>query len=442
MHMINKGQVEGVSKSELDSLELSPTNLPVNDTDSRNSGDMTTINGKTIDSWVYQLQGTNGNALDLDSIKSYSADLAVIDYSRDGSESGEFTATEIQELQNSGKLTLGYMPIGAADAGRFYDSNPNDSLNEPFSTPEGDSLKGPVNPNFPGTSFVQYWQQDWQDIIFGDNPLPQWVADFSQSDDNYLERIQGANFDGVYLDDIDSYQQFNQDGDNSRPGAALEMVLFINQLSTWAKAQNPNFVVFPQNAENVFNDALGNLDTNGDKQLTVADELIVAEDGLLYLDADPSNNVQTDVLLSELDINNDVALSETEIKAAYFDAIDGLGSEDFFFKGDEEVNNNFVDDLNTPIDAVNDFKFTAENYLEYVDNDIPIFNVEYLTDDAIQKLDQYQQITSDNYQLRNSAITTEGDAPALTNTELDSLQLIPFASPSRDLDSLPAEPFI
>ena len=174
----------------------------------------------------------------------------------------------------------------------------------------------------------------------------------------------------------------------------------------------------------------------------MADELIVAEDGLLYLDADPSNNVQTDVLLSELDINNDVALSETEIKAAYFDAIDGLGSEDFFFKGDREVNNNFVDDLNTPNDAVNDFKFTAENYLEYVDNDIPIFNVEYLSDDAIEKLDQYQQITSDNYQLRNSAITTEGDAPALTNTELDSLQLIPFASPSRDLDSLPAEPFI
>ena len=404
--------------------------------------DQTTVNGKTVDSWIYQLQGTNGNALNLNSIKSYSADLAVIDYSRDGSESGEFTATEIQELQDSGKLTLGYMPIGAADAGRFYDSNPSDSLNEPFSTPEGNSLEGPLNPNFPGTSFVKYWQQDWQDIIYGDNPLPQWVTNFSQSDDNYLERIQKANFDGVYLDDIDGYQQFNQDGDNSRPGAALEMVRFINRLSTWAKAKNPNFVVFPQNAENVFNDALTNLDSDADGQLTAADEFIVVEDSLLYLDADPSNNTQTDLLLSELDMNNDLALSETEIKAAYFDAIDGLGSEDFFFKGDSEVNNNFVDDPNAPNDSVNDFKFTAENYLEYAANDKPIFNVEYLTESATEKLDQYQQITADNYQFGNSNITTEGEAPAFTNAELDSLQLIPFPSPSRDLDSLPSEPFI
>ena len=290
----------------------------------------TIINGKTVDSWIYQLQGTNGNALDLNSIESNSADLAVIDYSRDGSESGEFTATEIQELRHS-KLVLGYMPIGAADAGRFYDRNPDDSLDEPFSTPEGNLLEGPLNPNFPGTSFVKYWQQDWQDIIYGDNSLPQWVSDFSQSNDNYLERIQKANFDGVYLDDIDGYQQFNQDGDNSRPGAALEMVLFIDRLSTWAKAENPDFLVFPQNAENVFNDALSDLDSNADGQLTAADEFIVVEDSSLYLDADPNNDIQADVLLSQLDTNNDLALSETEIKAAYFEAIDGLGSEDFFF---------------------------------------------------------------------------------------------------------------
>ena len=401
----------------------------------------TIINGKTVDSWIYQLQGTNGNALDLNSIESNSADLAVIDYSRDGSESGEFTATEIQELRCN-KLVLGYMPIGAADAGRFYDRNPDDSVDEPFSTLKGNLLEGALNPNFPGTSFVKYWQQDWQDIIYGDNSLPQWVSDFSQSNDNYLERIQKANFDGVYLDDIDGYQQFNQDGDNSRPGAALEMVLFIDRLSTWAKAENPDFLVFPQNAENVFNDALSDLDSNADGQLTAADEFIVVEDSSLYLDADPNNDIQADVLLSQLDTNNDLALSETEIKAAYFEAIDGLGSEDFFFKGDREVNNNFVDDANSPNDIVNDFKFTAENYLEYAANDIPIFNVEYLTENATTKLDQYQQITQGNYQFGNSDITTEGEAPAFTSTELDSLQLIPFASPSRDLDSLPSEPFI
>ena len=66
-------------------------------------------------------------------------------------------------------------------------------------------------------------------------------------------------------------------------------------------------------------------------------------------------------------------------------------------------------------------------------------NVEYLTENATEKLNQYQQITQGNYQFGNSDITTEGEAPAFTNAELDRLQLIPFASPSRDLDSFPSE---
>lgn len=415
-------------------VELSATN-------SINSRNETTINGKTIDSWVYQLQGTNGNALDLNPLKSERADLAVIDYSRDGSEKGEFTATEIQALKNSGKLVLGYMQIGGADAGRFYDRHPNDSPNKLFSTSEGNAIEGPVNQDFEGTSFVKYWRKDWQDIIFGDNALPQWVANFSQKDDNYLERIQKARFDGVYLDDIDGYQQFNQDGNNSRPGDALEMVLFINRLSTWAKARNPNFVVFAQNAENIFNDALKDLDTNGDEKLTDADKFLVKKNGTLYLNANPRNNIQTDVSLARLDANSDAVLSKVEIEAAYFDAIDGLGSEDFFFKGDKDENNQFVDDLNSPKNLVDDFKFTAENYLKYAANGKPIFNVEYLTDNATQKLNQYRQITSDNYQFKNQAITTNGDAAAFTNEELDRLTIVPFSSPSRDLDRLPNKPF-
>ena len=35
----------------------------------------TIINVKTVDSWIYQLRGTNGNVLNLNSIESYPVDI-------------------------------------------------------------------------------------------------------------------------------------------------------------------------------------------------------------------------------------------------------------------------------------------------------------------------------------------------------------------------------
>ena len=35
----------------------------------------TIINVKTVDTWIYQFKGTNGNILDLNSIESYPADI-------------------------------------------------------------------------------------------------------------------------------------------------------------------------------------------------------------------------------------------------------------------------------------------------------------------------------------------------------------------------------
>ncbi|MEE8584134.1 MAG: endo alpha-1,4 polygalactosaminidase, partial [Acidobacteriota bacterium] len=189
--------------------------------------DAAILQGKAVRAWAFQLQGSDGAALDLEPIRnSAPTDLAVVDYSRDGSEGGEFSGAEIQALKDSGKLALAYIPIGAADAGRFYDRDPDDS--SPFSTPQGDLLLGPPNPDFPGTFFVMFWRSEWQDMLFGDRSLPDWVQTSNPGRDNYLERILAQGFDGAYLDDVDGYQQFNSEGDGSRPGAALEMVLFIH----------------------------------------------------------------------------------------------------------------------------------------------------------------------------------------------------------------------
>ncbi|HEY9644655.1 MAG TPA: hypothetical protein V6C57_29435, partial [Coleofasciculaceae cyanobacterium] len=56
---------------------------------------------KLVRSWAYQLQGEKGASLNLNPITQSSSDLAVIDYSRNGAESGEFTRAEINAVRKS-----------------------------------------------------------------------------------------------------------------------------------------------------------------------------------------------------------------------------------------------------------------------------------------------------------------------------------------------------
>jgi len=400
------------------------------------AGDMVSLNGKAVRYWAFQLQGATAGSIDLIPLQnSTKVDLAVIDYSRDGSEQGEFSLDEIQALKDASKIVLAYMQIGSADAGRFYDQNPNDL--SPFSAVEGEPIVGPENPSFPGTFFVKFWSSEWQSILFGDEPLPAWVSTSKPGRDNYLERILEAGFDGAYLDDIDGYQQFNLDGDGTRPTAALEMVLFIQQLSSWVKARKPDFLVFPQNGESVYRDALGNLDENQDLQLDASDPFISVINGVVFLDRDNDEAFgDGDIPLGSIDTNNDGALSQAEVASAYFNSIDGLGAEDFFFKGDGEEDNPFVDTLGSGDPRITDFKFTGDAYLDFAARDIPIFNVEYLTNENAFGLQQYCEVLSNQFSFTNLEITTDNGAPSLTNAELQSLTLIPFQAPSRDLNQL------
>jgi len=42
---------------------------------------------------------------------------------------------------------------------------------------------------------VQYWDTEWQEIIYGNS-------------ESYLKKIIDAGFDGVYLDIIDAFEYF------------------------------------------------------------------------------------------------------------------------------------------------------------------------------------------------------------------------------------------
>ena len=73
-----------------------------------------------MQSWAYQLQGDDGEPLDLAALAASSFELFVIDYSRDGSDEGAFTAADLAPLQAGGRTVLAYFSIGEAESYRYY----------------------------------------------------------------------------------------------------------------------------------------------------------------------------------------------------------------------------------------------------------------------------------------------------------------------------------
>lgn len=125
----------------------------------------------------------------IQSMISTNYDLIIMDlFFQDGV---AFTPSEINQLKsksNGGKrMVICYMSIGEAEDYRYYwllDWN----ANKP-------SWMNDENPHWTGNYKVQYWNEEWQSIIFG-------------NDHSYVKRILDAGFDGVYLDIIDAFEYY------------------------------------------------------------------------------------------------------------------------------------------------------------------------------------------------------------------------------------------
>lgn len=171
-----------------------------------------------VRSFLYQLQ-----EIDLAEIGRTCYDLIVIDYSSDGGEGGEFTATEIEALADSPggpKIVLAYLSIGEAENYRFYwraKWKPGDP-----------SWLDEENPEWRGNYKVHYWEAEWQGIAL-----------------EYADRLIDAGFDGAYLDLIDAYEYYE---DRGRATAAAEMVAFVAAIRSHAAVRDPDFLIVVQNA--------------------------------------------------------------------------------------------------------------------------------------------------------------------------------------------------
>ena len=183
--------------------------------------------GLKVRSWAYQLQGA-----DPERIAESGFELVVIDYSRDGSEEGEYSREEIDRLKSSGVIPIAYISIGEAESYRFY-------WKEEWNTTPPEWL-GRENPEWRGNYAVKYWHPEWRSIIHA-----------------YLDRIIGQGFSGIYLDKVDAYEYWSdpsngEDEHLSEEEAASRMIELIEDIVRYVRARgNGRVYVIPQNGEGI-----------------------------------------------------------------------------------------------------------------------------------------------------------------------------------------------
>jgi len=126
----------------------------------------------------------------LNAIKATNYDLVIMDLFFDDV---ALTAQDIAQIKskNNGGLrkVISYMSVGEAEDYRYYWQE--DWKNEKPVWLENE------NSSWAGNYKVRYWEQEWKDIIFGNQY-------------SYLKKIMDAGFDGVYLDIIDGYEYFEE----------------------------------------------------------------------------------------------------------------------------------------------------------------------------------------------------------------------------------------
>jgi cysteinyl-tRNA synthetase len=99
-----------------------------------------------------------------------------------------FTAEEIKQLQTKAngakRLVLAYINIGSAENFRYYwDGN--------WIVGDPSWIKKKYE-GYRDEFYVEFWNPEWQKIIYGNN-------------NSYMKKILDAKFDGAYLDNVEAY---------------------------------------------------------------------------------------------------------------------------------------------------------------------------------------------------------------------------------------------
>ncbi len=307
--------------------------------------DFMTADGlRTVRHWGYRLQGAGKNRkshkLSIGELKLAPHDLIVMDFSKDGSDKGAFTAVQIESIKQRKKansVVVSYISIGEASDYRDHWQDDWTTYTDPDQRAAGEPTdKAPAwlgawNEDWPNSRKVRYWDKDWQAVLFNSERT------------GWLDKIVTAGFDGAYLDIVDAYYHWGcevaktagcRDGDpKTEREAAARMIDFISALARHAREINPEFLVIPQN-------------------------------GAFIIDAlEDEDHARRD---------------------AYFKAISAIACEDLFFRGDKAENNSLKPDQET-IDAL---------VATFIDSGTPVLSVDYIN--MPEKIAEFYQAAASN----------------------------------------------
>ena len=176
-----------------------------------------------VNTWAYQLQNININQIATDT----SFELIVMDYSQDGTDGTKFTPSEVNQIINSGKKAVSYISIGEAEDYRYYWQSSWYSNPPPW--------LGTENPDWAGNYKVNFWDAQWQSIVF-----------------SYIDTIIQQGFDGIYMDIIDAWYYWQVENPQ-QPLADSLMIQFVLNIRNYADSitGSGNFLLIPQNGEDI-----------------------------------------------------------------------------------------------------------------------------------------------------------------------------------------------
>ncbi|KPF66542.1 hypothetical protein IP69_14610 [Bosea sp. AAP35] len=176
-------------------------------------------------SWGVQYQN-----VDISILVESPLDLIVLDPSLNDSAGRFISAQEMAALKRKPdggrRLVIGYLCIGEADLKRWY-WPPQWRSRLP-------AWVGPENINWPGSRVVRYWDRRWQEMIVTGSA-------------SILSKIIDLGFDGVLLDRVDAYG----DWDHNRTSARQEMIELVEKVAKTARQRHSGFLLIPQNAEHI-----------------------------------------------------------------------------------------------------------------------------------------------------------------------------------------------
>ena len=188
-----------------------------------------------VSHWFYFLSFDLANDADVFSqVAASSYDMIVMEPiftekdSTDEADQVHALVTSLHGAQHP-KLVIAYIDIGQAEDFRSY-------WQDGWGIGNPEWIVGEDPDGWVGNYPVAYWYDGWRNIWLGE--------------DGYLQAILDAGFDGVYLDWIEAYSDPNvvAKATSDAVDARQEMIWWVEDITTFGRAQEPDFLVIAQNA--------------------------------------------------------------------------------------------------------------------------------------------------------------------------------------------------